>query len=129
MVRRPPRSTRTDTLFPYTTLFRSVSFHLPLLARRGLAPYGEVAGVALARDRIDAGMSRVVAPAGKRAIIRHAAAVEIKAAFQFVAMGVRDLLRNGDHQRHIVCGDRTFAGRYVVEVREVALEGVGIMGS
>src|SRR3546814_17977850 len=24
MVRRPPRSTRTDTLFPYTTLFRSI---------------------------------------------------------------------------------------------------------
>src|SRR3546814_2620220 len=28
MIRRPPRSTRTDTLFPYTTLFRSVvAFH------------------------------------------------------------------------------------------------------
>src|SRR3546814_12770959 len=26
MIRRPPRSTRTDTLFPYTTLFRSVVF-------------------------------------------------------------------------------------------------------
>src|SRR3546814_3929247 len=26
MIRRPPRSTRTDTLFPYTTLFRSVGF-------------------------------------------------------------------------------------------------------
>src|SRR3546814_5589136 len=26
MIRRPPRSTRTDTLFPYTTLFRSSSF-------------------------------------------------------------------------------------------------------
>src|SRR3546814_7624620 len=26
MIRRPPRSTRTDTLFPYTTLFRSMSF-------------------------------------------------------------------------------------------------------
>src|SRR3546814_13392298 len=25
MIRRPPRSTRTDTLFPYTTLFRSQS--------------------------------------------------------------------------------------------------------
>src|SRR3546814_17164000 len=25
MLRRPPRSTRTDTLFPYTTLFRSVT--------------------------------------------------------------------------------------------------------
>src|SRR3546814_16842622 len=24
MIRRPPRSTRTDTLFPYTTLFRSI---------------------------------------------------------------------------------------------------------
>src|SRR3546814_2108652 len=40
MLRRPPRSTRTDTLFPYTTLFRSLSlFGLPagvdqLCARR-----------------------------------------------------------------------------------------------
>src|SRR3546814_16835811 len=34
MIRRPPRSTRTDTLFPYTTLFRSV-----ILVRIGLAPY------------------------------------------------------------------------------------------
>src|SRR3546814_5788550 len=30
MIRRPPRSTRTDTLFPYTTLFRS-----PMKKRRG----------------------------------------------------------------------------------------------
>src|SRR3546814_1137780 len=30
MIRRPPRSTRTDTLFPYTTLFRSqIHEHLP----------------------------------------------------------------------------------------------------
>src|SRR3546814_12942793 len=28
MIRRPPRSTRTDTLFPYTTLFRSVHVYL-----------------------------------------------------------------------------------------------------
>src|SRR3546814_17069588 len=36
MIRRPPRSTRTDTLFPYTTLFRS--FHRPhrALASRGI---------------------------------------------------------------------------------------------
>src|SRR3546814_20011165 len=26
MIRRPPRSTRTDTLFPYTTLFRAAAF-------------------------------------------------------------------------------------------------------
>src|SRR3546814_3406749 len=28
MIRRPPRSTRTDTLFPYTTLFRSMFAHI-----------------------------------------------------------------------------------------------------
>src|SRR3546814_12788893 len=33
MIRRPPRSTRTDTLFPYTTLFRSgAAFPAPLRA-------------------------------------------------------------------------------------------------
>src|SRR3546814_9128571 len=32
MIRRPPRSTRTDTLFPYTTLFRSV---IPLVIATG----------------------------------------------------------------------------------------------
>src|SRR3546814_4733079 len=42
MIRRPPRSTRTDTLFPYTTLFRSAA---PVALRtsgfRSLrAPYG-----------------------------------------------------------------------------------------
>src|SRR3546814_5181853 len=35
MRRRPPRSTRTDTLFPYTTLFRSVLFRA-----RPIAPTG-----------------------------------------------------------------------------------------
>src|SRR3546814_21059828 len=36
MLRRPPRSTRTDTLFPYTTLFRSVfsmALQAPVLRR------------------------------------------------------------------------------------------------
>src|SRR3546814_15532799 len=33
MIRRPPRSTRTDTLFPYTTLFRSSHVLLPLQRR------------------------------------------------------------------------------------------------
>src|SRR3546814_3291464 len=35
MIRRPPRSTRTDTLFPYTTLFRSA------VARRHRAAQGD----------------------------------------------------------------------------------------
>src|SRR3546814_10190788 len=34
MIRRPPRSTRTDTLFPYTTLFRSGAIELVEMASR-----------------------------------------------------------------------------------------------
>src|SRR3546814_3151489 len=34
MIRRPPRSTRTDTLFPYTTLFRSLSQAAVLTSRQ-----------------------------------------------------------------------------------------------
>src|SRR3546814_1696140 len=49
MIRRPPRSTRTDTLFPYTTLFRSleqvrrgpVEADLALLHEVGLVRQGE----------------------------------------------------------------------------------------
>src|SRR3546814_4905072 len=45
MIRRPPRSTRTDSLFPYTTLFRSPD-QLPAHARwRAIAQHGgETAG-------------------------------------------------------------------------------------
>src|SRR3546814_10265668 len=35
MIRRPPRSTRTDTLFPYTTLFRSQMDDQPQRADKG----------------------------------------------------------------------------------------------
>src|SRR3546814_6132067 len=37
MIRRPPRSTRTDTLFPYTTLFRSRVTLPPVAAERRFA--------------------------------------------------------------------------------------------
>src|SRR3546814_3724177 len=39
MIRRPPRSTRTDTLFPYTTLFRSAEL---LCQLKTLQPAGDV---------------------------------------------------------------------------------------
>src|SRR3546814_9097721 len=35
MIRRPPRSTRTDTLFPYTTLFRSAAAPSSAWSRSG----------------------------------------------------------------------------------------------
>src|SRR3546814_3022733 len=40
MIRRPPRSTRTDTLFPYTTLFRSVWRLTPHFASYTVAKAG-----------------------------------------------------------------------------------------
>src|SRR3546814_5848785 len=39
MIRRPPRATRTDTLFPYTTLFRSGKYR-----RKNLGSYGALSG-------------------------------------------------------------------------------------
>src|SRR3546814_2356026 len=64
MIRRPPRSTRTDTLFPYTTLFRS---------QAGEAAFGEEAvGVdkgdleragGLARGIVEGAVARLVAGA------------------------------------------------------------------
>src|SRR3546814_9552536 len=59
IIRRPPRSTRTDTLFPYTTLFRSEpagkfpanrSAHFPLRLRRKAAPGGAAAFATGARS-------------------------------------------------------------------------------
>src|SRR3546814_16558358 len=72
MIRRPPRSTRTDTLFPYTTLFRSPEYRLDreiLPGARG-APGGATGeAAAMAADYLegdlrdaDAARHRVVRP-------------------------------------------------------------------
>src|SRR3546814_20149480 len=42
MFRRPPRSKRTDTLCPYTTLFRADRDHAHRLPRRGLVERAEI---------------------------------------------------------------------------------------
>src|SRR3546814_13229709 len=51
MIRRPPRSTRTDTLFPYTTLFRS-----PLARLAGHEGWT----LALGRDHAPAGLVQII---------------------------------------------------------------------
>src|SRR3546814_18507830 len=43
MIRRPPRSTRTDTLFPYTTLFRSLYQGRSYKSYRGMGSVGAMA--------------------------------------------------------------------------------------
>src|SRR3546814_21178940 len=60
MIRRPPRSTRTDTLFPYTTLFRSVRIQRVDLQLR----YGVVdAARAVQRGHVVVGHGQVGADA------------------------------------------------------------------
>src|SRR3546814_4465623 len=45
MIRRPPRSTRTDTLFPYTTLFRSRLRYLRDVVRPAACKVGQDRGI------------------------------------------------------------------------------------
>src|SRR3546814_19033438 len=47
MIRRPPRSTRTDTRFPYTTLFRSIDLFRRLLADVAGVEHDEIGVLAL----------------------------------------------------------------------------------
>src|SRR3546814_17733791 len=52
MIRRPPRSTRTDTLFPYTTLFRSDRYVTQTFdVEYGTTEYGAEAYEAYLRER------------------------------------------------------------------------------
>src|SRR3546814_1803546 len=59
MIRRPPRSTRTDTLFPYTTLFRSQAVQV---ADEDLQRY---------RDRRERHRQLQPAPAGREVVAAH----------------------------------------------------------
>src|SRR3546814_7801503 len=73
MIRRPPRSTRTDTLFPYTTLFRSLEAQGSVFTNKyaegypgrryyqGCAPSDEVETLAIdrAKQLFDAGFVNV----------------------------------------------------------------------
>src|SRR3546814_1518414 len=45
MIRRPPRSTRTDTLFPYTTLFRSVGGERLAVHAHAFLPEEQATGI------------------------------------------------------------------------------------
>src|SRR3546814_11505663 len=59
MIWRPPKSTRTDTLFPYTTLFRSI---VRGRGADGLGHHGHVAvgGVVEAEDDLGAGLAELL---------------------------------------------------------------------
>src|SRR3546814_9126346 len=103
MIRRPPRSTRTDTLFPYTTLFRS----------DGL-------GERLAPLRIVRGGPRIVggeAPFGaiilrRQAVIGHQMSLERREFLPVLeADNMVGLDRSADRDGGLLFFDRCFDGR------------------
>src|SRR3546814_19784307 len=61
MIRRPPRSTRPDTLFPYTTLFRSIGQLDP-------DSKGAAVGLSLGQDRRDTARQGLARKSGKRGL-------------------------------------------------------------
>src|SRR3546814_8551679 len=67
MIRRPPISTRTDTLFPYTTLFRSLNLLLP-------RPGGDGSGRAPLTE--PAAEEAAAAPAGEQRSEEHTSALQ-----------------------------------------------------
>src|SRR3546814_6534756 len=93
MIRRPPRSTRTDTLFPYTTLFRSQGRQGPSARHRACGRRLAGAGRRLqekggggARPPVPAGCERPALGRGRRCV-------------RLVAVGAREGL--SPHQRHL----------------------------
>src|SRR3546814_5098200 len=61
MIRRPPRSTRTDTLFPYTTLFRSTHELANPIEVIGAIAIGAAIGLVMARKIAMTAMPQLVA--------------------------------------------------------------------
>src|SRR3546814_1599911 len=73
MIRRPPRSTRTDTLFPYTTLFRSqppLASCRPVLTVRTWAGLGDGLAKRRPSDLRQATVHRELAGGHEAAVIR-----------------------------------------------------------
>src|SRR3546814_13011843 len=73
MIRRPPRSTRTDTLFPYTTLFRSACRqhdHHRSLRPEGHPRDNERTGLAVTPGTMQESTQTRPAPAGEQAVWR-----------------------------------------------------------
>src|SRR3546814_11747339 len=81
MIRRPPRSTRTDTLFPYTTLFRSPR-HLSL-------PGAEHPNVHYVRTIADILRLKAQFEAGKRLVIIGGGYIGLEAASVGIKTGLK----------------------------------------
>src|SRR3546814_19383335 len=84
MIRRPPRSTRTDTLFPYTTLFRST------------AQYTAITGIEPLRGALAAHMAGVYGSATGAGAIGPGNVLVTAGCNQAYSLALMALARRGD---------------------------------
>src|SRR3546814_15798738 len=100
MIRRPPRSTRTDTLFPYTTLVRSVDRHDAVAAahhRIAVMIIAAAVGAASHRDDIFGVRHLVVDPAQRRGHL-----VAQRAGYDHHVRLARGCARRGAETPHVI---------------------------
>src|SRR3546814_20231173 len=137
MIRRPPRSTRTDTLFPYTTLFRSGVVARAALAfeRRCIAGFDQTSSIspAMCRKLVAKGRTPTtvhelrnwasVAPIGGRDstfrerwsirtphVILYSGRIAKKQGIEIV-VDVARRLRDRTEITFVLCGDRQRGGK------------------
>src|SRR3546814_16024944 len=81
MIRRPPRSTRTDTLFPYTTLFRSARLVEMLARDHRIVPVEDLASAlrCCSRRRLMAPIREAIAEATRRECERRGGHAQLRA--------------------------------------------------
>src|SRR3546814_2999504 len=125
MIRRPPRSTRTDTLFPYTTLFRSF-FRLSQGARsvHGLESLAaQTSGVAMSICDDKAVTRRVVEKAGLTVPEQMTATGDEAALADFLQQHGRVVVKpaSGEQGRAVAVGLDSLGAvkRAIAEAREV----------
>src|SRR3546814_14374976 len=97
MIRRPPRSTRTDTLFPYTTLFRSQTYRSinpatgEEIAEVALASTRDAQrAIAAARTAFDTGPWRYASASSRKELIEKLAAALKERQEEFALMETAD---------------------------------------
>src|SRR3546814_18362543 len=81
MIRRPPRSTRPDTLFPYTTLFRSTASTIALASVRAALDLAVVGTVPAIKPAAALSATRTIGVLGTEATVRQPYVDDLAARF------------------------------------------------
>src|SRR3546814_6729934 len=103
MIRRPPRSTRTDTLFPYTTLFRSLCTNSVALGPPDLKVPPAEYGVARNLAELVPEQGTVLAPEAVAAwlplFVAHPQAIGVRQSYLSLAFTPRETAQRSNMMR------------------------------